>query len=163
MGKSTKGRFAVDAMTDLALHARSGPVALAQISVRLGVSLSYLEQLFARLRRNGLVEATRGPGGGYMLARRPHDITVSDIVGAVDDAPEQAEDDGPMASGLWAELEAVMHRHMATITLQSLIAGQAIEDQPLPAPRRIGGLSPVTPVRTNAPNSVFAFGQSFAR
>ena len=71
MRMSTKSRFAVQAMIDLALRERSGPVALAQVAARQGVSLSYLEQLFSRLRRAGLVESTRGPGGGYTLGRRP--------------------------------------------------------------------------------------------
>ena len=80
MRMSTKGRFAVNALIDLALREPAGPVALAAICARQQISLSYLEQLFSRLRRNGLVESTRGPGGGYTLGRSAAEITVADIV-----------------------------------------------------------------------------------
>ena len=83
MRLTTKGRFAVTAMIDLALRMGAGPVTLAAISQRQRISLSYLEQLFGKLRRNKLVESTRGPGGGYMLARKAADITIADIVLAV--------------------------------------------------------------------------------
>jgi Rrf2 family transcriptional regulator, iron-sulfur cluster assembly transcription factor len=80
MRLTTKGRFAVTAMIDLALRQSSGPVTLAAISQRQQISLSYLEQLFGKLRRNDLVESTRGPGGGYTLGRKASDITVADII-----------------------------------------------------------------------------------
>ena len=85
MRLTTKGRFAVTAMIDLALRENSGPVALAAISGRQQISLSYLEQLFGKLRRHMLVESTRGPGGGYSLGRRSEEITVADIIVAVDE------------------------------------------------------------------------------
>ena len=85
MRLTTKGRFAVTAMIDLALREHSGPVALAAISSRQQISLSYLEQLFGKLRRHELVESTRGPGGGYSLGRGAADITVADIIVAVDE------------------------------------------------------------------------------
>ena len=85
MRMSTKGRFAVNALIDLALREPAGPVALASISQRQQISLSYLEQLFSRLRRDGVVESTRGPGGGYTLARSAEQISVADIVTAVDE------------------------------------------------------------------------------
>ena len=85
MRMSTKGRFAVNALIDLALREAAGPVALATISARQQVSLSYLEQLFSRLRRDGIVESTRGPGGGYSLGRVPAAISVADIIVAVDE------------------------------------------------------------------------------
>ncbi|MBP9651381.1 MAG: Rrf2 family transcriptional regulator, partial [Brachymonas sp.] len=85
MRLTTKGRFAVTAMIDLALRMQSGPVTLAAISQRQQISLSYLEQLFGKLRRNKLVESTRGPGGGYTLARKAADITIADIVLSVDE------------------------------------------------------------------------------
>ena len=85
MRLTTKGRFAVTAMIDLALRSHSGPVALAAISQRQQISLSYLEQLFVKLRRAGLVESVRGPGGGYRLARAPSSIRVSEILSAVDE------------------------------------------------------------------------------
>ena len=85
MRLTTKGRFAVTAMIDLALHSAEGPVTLAGISERQKISLSYLEQLFGKLRRHEIVESVRGPGGGYTLARRAEDVTVADIIIAVVD------------------------------------------------------------------------------
>lgn len=168
MRMSTKSRFAVQSMVDLALRERSGPVALAQIATRQGVSLSYLEQLFSRLRRAGLVESTRGPGGGYTLGRRPAEISAADIVAAVEDAsPADANESGRMqlTRELWEELDGVLLRHLATVPLQQLVDDQRGKG-PLPemaSPRRLLPAAPVRrPVRTTAPNSVFAFGQSFA-
>jgi Rrf2 family transcriptional regulator, iron-sulfur cluster assembly transcription factor len=173
MRMSTKGRLAVNALIDLALRERAGPVALASISERQQVSLSYLEQLFSRLRRQGMVESTRGPGGGYTLGRLATQISVADVVVAVDDAADQHPDevraDG-MSRRLWRHLDAVMLEHMATITLQSLVdeqidAGVKIEQRPtrrqapLPAPTS----KPVNLMRAMVPNSVFAFGRSLAR
>jgi Rrf2 family transcriptional regulator, iron-sulfur cluster assembly transcription factor len=169
MRMSTKSRFAVQAMIDLALRERSGPVALAQIASRQGVSLSYLEQLFSRLRKAGLVESTRGPGGGYTLGRRTQDISAADIVHAVEDelADEtQAADRMQLTRDLWADLDAVLLRHLATVPLQQLVEEQrtkGVDVEVDKAPRRLIGQPPVVrPVRTTAPNSVFAFGQSFA-
>jgi Rrf2 family iron-sulfur cluster assembly transcriptional regulator len=85
MRLTTKGRFAVTAMIDLGLRSHAGPVALAAISQRQQISLSYLEQLFGKLRRHELVESTRGPGGGYSLGRSAGEITVADIIVAVDE------------------------------------------------------------------------------
>ena len=85
MRLTTKGRFAVTAMIDLALREEKGPVALARISDRQSISLSYLEQLFGRLRRHELVNSCRGPGGGYRLGRESSEITVADIIYAVDE------------------------------------------------------------------------------
>jgi len=167
MRMSTKSRFALQAMIDLALRERSGPVALAQIATRQGVSLSYLEQLFSRLRRAGLVESTRGPGGGYTLGRRPVDISAADIVNAVEDeVSERAEAAQRMqlTRELWAELDQVMLRHLATVPLQQLVDEQRARGAPVEVspPRRAIAAAPVVrPVRSNAPNSVFAFGQSF--
>ncbi|MEO5735216.1 MAG: Rrf2 family transcriptional regulator [Rubrivivax sp.] len=165
MRMSTKGRFAVNALIDLALRDPAGPVALASVSARQQVSLSYLEQLFSRLRRMGLVESTRGPGGGYTLGRSAEKITVADIVSAVDDGLDSADgaDDG-LSKGLWMRLNAVMLKHMGTITLKSLVEeqralGVSVESR---APRKPISAQPVVqPVRTSAPNSVFAFGRSF--
>ena len=91
MRLSAKGRYAVVAMIDLALRDHAGPVALSSISAGQQVSLSYLEQLFGRLRRCQLVESTRGPGGGYALGRNPERITVADISRAVDDPDPRTE------------------------------------------------------------------------
>ena len=169
MRMSTKGRFAVNALIDLALREPAGPVALASISQRQQISLSYLEQLFSRLRRDGVVESTRGPGGGYTLGRSAEKITVADIVSAVDepvDGPGGDERNMGMSQPLWQRLNTVMLAHMATITLESLVAeqkalGATVEARPV---RRQVPPAPVSnPVRTTAPNSVFAFGLSFGR
>jgi Rrf2 family iron-sulfur cluster assembly transcriptional regulator len=176
MRMSTKGRFAVNAMIDLALREQTGPVALAAISKRQQISLSYLEQLFSRLRRQGLVESTRGPGGGYTLCRKVDAITVADIVTAVDEpldimgneagSSANAANGGPVAQNLWANLNDAMLQHMTKISLKSLVEeqkarGVTIEAKPM---RRAIATQPVVkPVRTTAPNSVFAFGRSFAR
>src|SRR6201997_2941560 len=85
MRLTTKGRFAVTAMIDLALRQEQGPVTLAAISERQRISLSYLEQLFGKLRRHKLVTSVRGPGGGYNLARTPQSITVAEVISAVDE------------------------------------------------------------------------------
>jgi Rrf2 family iron-sulfur cluster assembly transcriptional regulator len=169
MHMSTKGRFAVNALIDLALREAAGPVALATISARQEVSLSYLEQLFSRLRREGVVKSTRGPGGGYALGRPSTQITVADIITAVDDPREAANSEGAdnrLSQSLWLRLNATMLQHMATITLESLVEeqkaqGAAVEVNPV---RRVIAPQPVarTP-QTTAPNSVFAFGRSFAR
>lgn len=169
MRLSTKSRFAVQSLIDLALRERSGPIALAQVAARQGVSLSYLEQLFSRLRRAGLVESTRGPGGGYTLGRRPGDITVSEIVAAVEDEPrplELQEQRMRLTHDLWSELDEVMLRHLATVPLQHLVdeqRGRAVAEETVaPRPALASAPPSLRPVRTSAPNSVFAFGQSFA-
>ncbi len=175
MRMSTKGRFAVNAMIDLALRERAGPVALAAIGARQQISLSYLEQLFSRLRRQGLVESTRGPGGGYTLGRSAGEISVADIVTAVDEpldltiADEAADATGGTGSSLtqslWIQLNATMLRHMSSITLQGLVDEQIAKGVVIdhkPARRAIATQPVVKPVRTTAPNSVFAFGRSFA-
>ncbi len=169
MRMSTKGRFAVNALVDLALRESAGPVALATISARQQVSLSYLEQMFSRLRRVGIVESTRGPGGGYTLGRAAEEISVADIVGAVDDPT--ADSDGEPADGLsqalWQRLGAAMMAHMATISLRSLVDEQAAQGAPVEARPVRRAIMPQPPsarsLRTSAPNSVFAFGRSFAR
>lgn len=168
MRMSTKGRVAVNAMIDLALRERSGPIALATIARRQGVSLSYLEQLFAGLRRAGLVESTRGPGGGYTLGRSMVDISVADIVDSVSEPESEASREAPedALQALWEGLDTVMRRHLGTITLRSLVDDQVAAGVVLPARepmRRIPAPSMTRPVPTRAPNSVFAFGQSFAR
>lgn len=167
MRMSTKGRFAVNAMIDLALREHAGPVALATIGARQQVSMSYLEQLFSRLRRQGLVESTRGPGGGYTLGRSAETITVAEIISAVDDAMTEAgagSDDDGLSRELWQRLNAVVLTHMGTITLRTLVDEQTAKGVSIEArPVRRPVASPVAtkPVRTTAPNSVFAFGRSF--
>ena len=167
MRMSTKGRFAVNAMIDLALREHAGPVALATIGARQQVSMSYLEQLFSRLRRQGLVESTRGPGGGYTLGRSAETITVAEIISAVDDAMTEGmagSHDECLSSDLWQRLNIVVLNHMGTITLRTLVDEQTAKGVSVEArPVRRSAVSPVAtkPVRTSAPNSVFAFGRSF--
>jgi Rrf2 family iron-sulfur cluster assembly transcriptional regulator len=169
MSMSTKDRFAVNALIDLALREAAGPVALSTISARQQVSLSYLEQLFSRLRREGIVQSTRGPGGGYALGRPSTQITVADIVSAVDESRDGTDGEGAdngLSQSLWRGVNTFMLQHMATITLASLVEeqkahGATVEITPV---RRAITPQPVAQTtRTTAPNSVFAFGRSFAR
>ena len=134
MRLTTKGRFAVTAMLDLALHGGEGPVTLAGISERQKISLSYLEQLFGKLRRCELVESVRGPGGGYNLAQPAQAITVASIVSAVDEpldatqcgGKENCHDDKRcMTHDLWATLNEKMHDYLSSVTLADLVAHQA--------------------------------------
>ena len=169
MRMSTKGRFAVNALIDLALREAGGPVALATISARQQVSLSYLEQLFSRLRRDGIVESTRGPGGGYSLGRAPAEISVAHIVSSVDDPLENTEGESAadgLSQALWQRLNETMLQHMASISLQALVEEQKAQGAQIelkPVRRAIAAQPVVKPPRTTAPNSVFAFGRSFAR
>ncbi|WP_153109416.1 Fe-S cluster assembly transcriptional regulator IscR [Propionivibrio limicola] len=130
MRLTTKGRFAVTAMIDLALRCAEGPVTLAGISERQKISLSYLEQLFGKLRRAYLVDSVRGPGGGYCLARPAEQITVSDIVRAVDEPLDATqcgghanckEDEQCMTHELWATLNQKMFEYLSSVTLASLV------------------------------------------
>lgn len=165
---STKSRYAVNALIDLALREAAGPVALASIAARQQVSLSYLEQLFSRLRRQGIVESTRGPGGGYTLGRRAERISVADIVQAVDDpldALAQERNEAGASRGLWLKLHGTMLEQMANLSLHSLVLeqqalGAKVEARPLR--RAIAPQPVVRPLRPTVPNSVFAFGRSFA-
>jgi Rrf2 family transcriptional regulator, iron-sulfur cluster assembly transcription factor len=126
MKLSTKGRYAVTAMMDLAIHDKIGPVTLADISQCQGISLSYLEQLFAKLRKQGLVEGVRGPGGGYRLARPSDQITVANIITAVDESVDITrcrgnEDcqDGErcLTHELWNDLSNRLYEFLDGITL----------------------------------------------
>ena len=134
MRLTTKGRFAVTAMVDLALRQNRGPVTLAAISERQHISLSYLEQLFGKLRRAALVSSVRGPGGGYNLAQPPASISVADIVSAVDEpldatqcaGKENCHDDKRcMTHDLWATLNEKMHEYLSSVTLADLVAHQS--------------------------------------
>jgi Rrf2 family transcriptional regulator, iron-sulfur cluster assembly transcription factor len=138
MRLTTKGRFAVTAMIDLAMRQHQGPVTLAGISQRQKISLSYLEQLFGKLRRHELVESTRGPGGGYSLARPMKEVSVSDIIFAVDEpldatqcaGKENCQDDGPcMTHELWSNLNRKMVEYLDSITLFDLVDQQRGKDK----------------------------------
>jgi Rrf2 family transcriptional regulator, iron-sulfur cluster assembly transcription factor len=137
MRLTTKGRFAVTAMLDVALYAADAPVTLAAIAERQRISLSYLEQLFGKLRRNGLVDSVRGPGGGYQLARAPQDMTVADIIRAVDEpidatqcgGRENCHDDRRcMTHELWAGLNAHIFVFLRGVTLADLVRQQRPKD-----------------------------------
>ncbi len=130
MRLTTKGRYAVTAMLDLAIHARQGPVSLNDISGRQAISLSYLEQLFAKLRRNGLVESIRGPGGGYRLSRQDHEINVAEIVDAVNETIDATRcnkkgdcHDGEecLTHHLWMDLSDQIHGFLSGISLSHLV------------------------------------------
>ncbi len=172
MRLTTKGRFAVTAMLDLALREHAGPVTLAGISEREHISLSYLEQLFGKLRRNGLVESTRGPGGGYTLGKPASDITITAIITSVDEpmdatkcgGAQNCHGDGKpcMTHDLWTTLNDRIREYLDSVTLQSMMDEQlakGIEIESRPMLRKAISSSPVMkPVKTNAPNSIFALG-----
>lgn len=130
MRLTTKGRYAVTAMLDLALHSDQGPVSLADISQRQGISLSYLEQLFAKLRRQKLVTSVRGPGGGYRLAAATVSISVAQVVDAVSESLDatRCEGKGDCQQGsvclthhLWEDLSAQIHKFLSDISLADLV------------------------------------------
>ncbi len=156
MRLSTKGRYAVTAMLDLALHDGQGAVTLQDISQCQGISLSYLEQLFARLRREGLVRGTRGPGGGYRLALPAEQITMARIIRAVDEKVDATacggvEDcqDGErcLTHDLWCELSRQIHDFLDGITLASFTARPRVREV---AERQDSALGRVLPPRRSA-------------
>ncbi len=138
MRLTTKGRFAVTAMIDLALRQGKGPVTLSGISQRQAISLSYLEQLFGKLRRHEIVESVRGPGGGYSLARKADKVTVADIIIAVDEPLDATQCGGKenchgadsatgarcMTHELWATLNEKMVDYLDSVSLQDLVDQQ---------------------------------------
>jgi Rrf2 family transcriptional regulator, iron-sulfur cluster assembly transcription factor len=133
MRLTTKGRFAVTAMLALALHHHEGPVTLAGISRRQKISLSYLEQLFGKLRRKALVDSVRGPGGGYCLARSLEEITVADIIRAVDEPIDATQCGGMenchdehrcMTHELWTSLNEKIYDYLSSVTLAKLMESQ---------------------------------------
>jgi Rrf2 family iron-sulfur cluster assembly transcriptional regulator len=159
MRLTTKGRFAVTAMIDLALRHHSGPVTLAAISQRQEISLSYLEQLFGKLRRHQLVESTRGPGGGYTL---PIDAT---HCGGKENC--HGSNGRCMTHDLWSALNSRMVEFLDSVNLQKLVddqlaAGHTIEDKPA-IKRAISAMPVSQSIRINAPNSVFALGNTFVK
>jgi Rrf2 family iron-sulfur cluster assembly transcriptional regulator len=158
MRLTTKGRFAVTAMMDLAMRGDDGPVALASISERQGISLSYLEQLFGKLRRHKLVDSVRGPGGGYCIARPFDQLAVADIIRAVDEQLDATQCGGRenchdehrcMTHDLWSTLNAKMFDYLASVTLAELVGREkakrgagtiVLEDKRLgPQPRARSG------------------------
>ena len=138
MKLSTKGRYAVMAMVDLAAQESTSPVTLADIAERQEISLSYLEQLFAKLRRGGLVRSVRGPGGGYLLAHTPEETRISDIIFAVDEpiratrcTPGQpfgcrANKSRCLAHDLWEELGNQIYLYLSSVTLADVVHKQVL-------------------------------------
>ena len=155
MRLTTKKRFAVTAMIDLALNSGDGPVTLAAISERQKISLSYLEQLFGRLRRYGLVESVRGPGGGYCLARLDADITIADVVRADDEMLDATQCGGLqncrqaqrcMTHELWSTLNDRIYEFLSSVTLADEVKKQRqINDTELPALRNVRSNSELQP------------------
>lgn len=137
MRLTAKGRYAVTAMLDLAVHRNEGPTSLADISRRQGISLSYLEQLFAKLRRHNLVSSVRGPGGGYLLQRDPSEIFVAEIVDSVDENVDATKCAGRadcqqgemcLSHQLWTDLSNEIHHFLAGIDLASIIAKREVKE-----------------------------------
>ena len=134
MRLTTKGRYAVTAMLDLAIHFNEGPITLADISQRQGISLSYLEQLFSRLRKKGLVDSVRGPGGGYRLSRSAYEIPVVDVITAVDEEVNatrcgglgNCQEDLPcLTHDLWMDLSRQIYDFLNGINLGQLVERSA--------------------------------------
>ena len=136
MKLSTKGRYSVMAMVDLARYGKGKPMSLAEIAERQEISLSYLEQLFRNLRRGGLVKSVRGPGGGYLLSRAGREIRVADIILAVDEtirvtrctpgSPEgcRANKSRCITHDLWEELGSQIHRYLNSVTIEDVCQGR---------------------------------------
>lgn len=136
MRLTTKGRYAVTAMLDLAIHFDKGPISLADISERQGISLSYLEQLFTKLRRKELVRSTRGPGGGYSLSRDADDIAIAQIITAVDEKMDTTRcgglancqgDDRCLTHELWSSLSEQIHSFLSGISLGTLTSQEDVQ------------------------------------
>lgn len=136
MRLTTKGRYAVTAMLDLALHSAKGPVSLADISGRQEISLSYLEQLFAKLRQNDLVCSVRGPGGGYRLKRPLEEVFVAQIIDAVNESVDATNCGGAgncqqgevcLTHYLWTDLSQQIHQFLSGISLASLVARSDVQ------------------------------------
>ena len=137
MRLTTKGRYAVTAMLDLAIHYKDGPITLSDISKRQEISLSYLEQLFSRLRKNGLVDSARGPGGGYRLSRAAAEINVADVITAVDEKVDamrcegkgNCQNDGPcLTHDLWCDLSNQIYGFLKGIDLGQLVERKGVQE-----------------------------------
>lgn len=137
MRLTTKGRYAVTAMLDLALHEGQGPISLADISTRQKISLSYLEQLFAKLRRNDLVKSVRGPGGGYQLSRNQSSIFVAQVIDAVNESVDAtgcnnkndcAEGESCLTHHLWCDLSDQIHHFLSGISLEDLVSRNDVQE-----------------------------------
>ncbi len=136
MRLTTKGRYAVTAMLDLAVHHDRGPIALADIAARQGISLAYLEQLFARLRKHGLVQSARGPGGGYRLGRPAGAIAIAEVIRSVDEGVDATRCKGMqncqgsercLTHDLWEDLSRRIEEFLSGITLGELVERQTVK------------------------------------
>jgi Rrf2 family transcriptional regulator, iron-sulfur cluster assembly transcription factor len=136
MRLTTRGRYAVTAMLDLALHGNEGPITLADISRRQSISLSYLEQLFAKLRQGGLVSSIRGPGGGYRLGKAAEGVNVAAIIDAVNESVDATscsgrgncqEGDVCLTHHLWDDLSEQIHSFLSRISLQDLMERRDVQ------------------------------------
>jgi len=145
---TTKGRYAVTAMLDLAIHHGEGPITLADIAQRQGISLSYLEQLFSRLRKRNLVSSVRGPGGGYTLGREAASIFVAQVISAVDENVDTTRCGGAhncqdnhqcLTHDLWQDLSARIYDYLNQISLQDLMNRRGVQEV---AERQEGGDAP---------------------
>lgn len=165
---TTKSRFAVAAMVDIALREQNGPVSLKDISKRHQISVSYLEQMFSRLRQHGLVKSTRGPGGGYALGRKPQEISVVDIINAINGplrraAPSAKADSENLTQELWTRLDARMADYMHSVRLSELVTEQlanGVTVESRPSKRGVFAKPRTEPTQLLAPNSVFALGRT---
>jgi Rrf2 family iron-sulfur cluster assembly transcriptional regulator len=128
---TTKARYAVTAMLDIAYHTEGKPISLPEIAVRQNISLSYLEQLFSRLKKNGLVDSIKGPGGGYRLSKGADDIVISDVIHAVEENLETTACNGKsnchnnqqcLSHNLWEDLGTEIKNFLSDVTLQQVIA-----------------------------------------
>lgn len=137
MKLTSKGRYAVTAMLDVAIHAVTGPVSLADISERQGISLSYLEQLFSRLRKHGLVNSVRGPGGGYRLGKCSAQIAVADVISAVDESINATKcssqgncqgGDQCLTHSLWEDLSVRIEDFLKNISLSELVEQRNVKE-----------------------------------
>lgn len=137
MKLTTKGRYAVTAMLDLALHQGEGPITLADIAQRQGISLSYLEQLFSRLRKRSLVASVRGPGGGYSLGKDARAIFVGEVISAVDENMDTTRCHGAhncqnnercLTHDLWSDLSNQIYNYLNNISLQDLVDRKAVRE-----------------------------------
>jgi Rrf2 family iron-sulfur cluster assembly transcriptional regulator len=137
MRLTTKGRYAVTAMLDLAVHATKGPITLADISQRQGISLSYLEQLFSKLRKRDLVASARGPGGGYRLSRDSTEINVAEVIAAVDEKVDATRCGGQgncqngeecLTHQLWTDLSEQLYDFLNGISLGQLVEKRNVQD-----------------------------------
>ena len=138
MKLTTKGRYAVTAMLDLALNENKGPITLSDISKRQEISLSYLEQLFSKLRKNGLVDSARGPGGGYKISRESNQIFVAEIIAAVDETVDATRckgkgncknDERCITHDLWCDLSEQIFIFLSEISLAKLVKKDRMNQQ----------------------------------